>query len=83
MIEFEGENYEVTNEPIKKGDLMLVNNPHSQSDIKDWVRKCDITREYEGETIYMWFIETDKELHLGHHSHMYPKSMCEKLMLIK
>ena len=80
MIEFEGQNYEVTNEPIKKGDLMLVNNPHPLSDIKNWVRKCYEVIFYQGEDHYTWFNETDKELHLGHTSHMYPKRMCQKLV---
>lgn len=81
-ITIDGKKYEILNDDIVEGDLMLVNNPHPKSDIKNWVRKCNVIRTYEHELVYSWFIVTDEERQLGHHSHMYPKSMCKKIIEI-
>ena len=76
----DGKNYEIRNEDIAEGDLMLVNNPHPMSDIKNWIRKCDLIRVIENETKYCWFNITDEETKNGHYSAFYPKSMCKKII---
>lgn len=79
-VNIEGTEYQVKHEDIEKGDMMLINNPHPLSDMKNRVEKCGLVQEHEGQPHYQFFVVTDKQTGNGHWSNMYPKSMCKKVV---
>lgn len=79
-ITVDGKQYQVILEDIQKGDLMLINNPHPLSSIKNRVERCAIVYDSDtGAPSYSFFIVTDPETKNGHHSGIFPKSMCKKV----
>lgn len=67
---------------IHVDDMMLINNPHPDSSIKNKVEACYIINHDERGLVssYQYFIFASKERGVGHCSGQYPKSMCQKLM---
>lgn len=74
-------NYNILNEPIEKGDWMLINNP--QSDImRNVVKQCNRVQVIDGINHYQFFVVTDEVTGNGHYSGLYPQRMCKKIELL-
>jgi hypothetical protein len=74
-------NYNIINEPIKKDDWMLINNPQSDK-MRNVVKQCNTVMVIDGVNHYSFFIVTDEVTGNGHHSGYYPERMCKRIELI-
>lgn len=73
--------YNIINEPIKKGDWMLINNPQSDK-MRNVVKQCNRVEIMNGVNHYQFFVVTDEATGNGHHSGLYPERMCKRIELI-